>query len=305
MLAWSIRARAWRSASKRAITCRESMPALMSLSATSRLTGPSCWAIQTVPMPPSPIGSSSLYAPITVPRRSVTGVSTAKAGRWPCSKKLPSWACSPSRGTMRRRSSWSRAQAASRKASRSAASCNWRAAVKMSRSFMAGTPGGGALHIWRAPPPGVPAMNERDIFTAARQLQDAAERDAFLDAACARDQELRRRIVPLLGEQAQLGSFLEHGHRPAFAVDTPVTERRGTVIGAYKLLEPIGEGGMGTVWMAQQEGPVRRLVALKLIKAGMDSRQVIARFEAERQALALMDHANIARGLDGRPTGAG
>src|SRR5262245_30550544 len=71
----------------------------------------------------------------------------------------------------------------------------------------------------------------------------------------------------------------------------------GTVIGAYKLLEQIGEGGMGTVWMAQQTEPVKRLVAVKLIKAGMDSRQVIARFEAERQALALMDHPNIARVL--------
>src|SRR6185295_5595677 len=79
----------------------------------------------------------------------------------------------------------------------------------------------------------------------------------------------------------------------------------GTVIGHYKLLEGIGEGGMGTVWMAQQTAPVRRLVAVKLIKAGMDSRQVIARFEAERQALALMDHPHIARVFDGGATPAG
>src|SRR5262249_48737554 len=85
----------------------------------------------------------------------------------------------------------------------------------------------------------------------------------------------------------------------------PSAEQPGTVIGPYKLLEQIGEGGMGTVWKAQQTEPVKRLVAIKLIKAGMDSRQVIARFEAERQALALMDHANIARVLDAGTTSAG
>ena len=88
-------------------------------------------------------------------------------------------------------------------------------------------------------------------------------------------------------------------------IDQPTTESPGTVIGPYKLIEPIGEGGMGSVWMAQQTEPVKRLVAVKLIKAGMDSRQVIARFEAERQALALMDHPNIARVLDGGTTGGG
>src|SRR5262249_40518660 len=82
-------------------------------------------------------------------------------------------------------------------------------------------------------------------------------------------------------------------------------ERPGAVLGTYKLLEALGEGGMGTVWMAQQQEPVRRLVAAKLIKAGMDSGQVIARFEAERQALALMDHPNIARVLDAGTTSAG
>jgi tetratricopeptide (TPR) repeat protein/serine/threonine protein kinase len=87
--------------------------------------------------------------------------------------------------------------------------------------------------------------------------------------------------------------------------DQPTTESSGSVIGPYKLVEQIGEGGMGSVWMSQQTEPVKRLVAVKLIKAGMDSRQVIARFEAERQALALMDHSNIARVLDGGTTGAG
>src|SRR5439155_14803771 len=89
---------------------------------------------------------------------------------------------------------------------------------------------------------------------------------------------------------------------PGATVDEPQQECPGTVLGPYKLIEPIGEGGMGTVWLAQQQEPVKRLVAVKLIKAGMDSRQVIARFEAERQALALMDHPNIARVLDGGTT---
>ncbi len=85
-------------------------------------------------------------------------------------------------------------------------------------------------------------------------------------------------------------------------IDRPTAESPDTVIGPYKLIEQIGEGGMGNVWMAQQTEPVKRLVAVKLIKAGMDSRQVVARFEAERQALALMDHPNIARVLDGGTT---
>jgi WD40 repeat protein/serine/threonine protein kinase len=148
-------------------------------------------------------------------------------------------------------------------------------------------------------------MNEREIFTAARQLPDAAERDAFLDQVCAGDQELRRRIVTLLEEQAQLGSFLEHNNPPASTMDVPHHELPGTVIGPYKLLQQIGEGGMGVVWMAEQTQPVQRKVALKIIKAGMDTRQVIARFEAERQALALMDHPNIAKVLDAGATDTG
>src|SRR5262249_24613736 len=88
-------------------------------------------------------------------------------------------------------------------------------------------------------------------------------------------------------------------------IDEPLSEPPGAVIGPYKLLEQIGEGGMGTVWMAQQTEPVKRVVALKLIKAGMDSKQFIARFEAERQALALMDHPNIARVLDGGTSSTG
>src|SRR5215213_3464019 len=145
------------------------------------------------------------------------------------------------------------------------------------------------------------------IFFAALEKGSPRERAAYLDGACAGDAALRRRVEKMLAAQSRAHSFLE---QPAAALGAtvdlpPVAEGSGTVIGPYKLVEPIGEGGMGTVWMAQQTEPVKRVVAVKLIKAGMDSRQVIARFEAERQALALMDHPNIARVLDAGTTGAG
>jgi tetratricopeptide (TPR) repeat protein/serine/threonine protein kinase len=132
-----------------------------------------------------------------------------------------------------------------------------------------------------------------------------AERAAFLDHACEGNRELRQEVERLLAVHPHAEGFLG---RPALhdtAAYGPLREASGTVIDEYKLLEQIGEGGMGTVWMAQQTEPVKRLVALKLIKAGMDSKQVIARFEAERQALALMDHANIARVLDAGTTSTG
>src|SRR5262249_13475029 len=141
----------------------------------------------------------------------------------------------------------------------------------------------------------------REVFLAAIKLP-AEEREAYLREACGDDQDLHRRVSALLQAQAEIGSFNE---APAHTVDRPITESPGGVVGPYKLLEAIGEGGMGTVWMAQQTEPVKRLVALKLVKAGMDSEQVIARFEAERQALALMDHPNIAKVLDGGTTNTG
>jgi eukaryotic-like serine/threonine-protein kinase len=155
-------------------------------------------------------------------------------------------------------------------------------------------------------PRGAPDVNEQTLFAEALERVDPQERAAFLDQACQGDPALRARIERLLAQHEHAGGFLESSPVPrAATIDEPATERPGTVIGPYKLLERIGEGGMGTVWMAQQTEPVKRLVAVKLIKAGMDSRQVIARFEAERQALALMDHANIARVLDAGTTGAG
>jgi len=144
-----------------------------------------------------------------------------------------------------------------------------------------------------------------DVFCAAVELSLPAERAAYLDQVCGDDLETRRRVERLLQAQSEAGSFL--AARPAVAAattDSPA-EALGTIIGPYKLLQQIGEGGMGTVFMAEQTEPVQRKVALKLIKSGMDSQQVIARFEAERQALALMDHPNIARVLDAGATASG
>src|SRR5262249_42733122 len=138
-------------------------------------------------------------------------------------------------------------------------------------------------------------MIEEELFHRALEKPTPAEQLAFLDQACADQPELRQRMERLLRSHRHEDSFLQ----APVTTDETLVEKSGMVIGPYKLVEQIGEGGMGTVWMAQQTEPVRRLVAVKLIKAGMDSRQVIARFEAERQALALMDHPNIARVLDG------
>ena len=148
-----------------------------------------------------------------------------------------------------------------------------------------------------------------DVFLAALEKGTPEERAAFLDAACKDDPDLRRRVERLLEAHPKAGGFLERPARPAgeeTAAYLPTGEQAGTVIaGRYKLLEQIGEGGMGTVWVAEQTQPVRRKVALKLIKAGMDSKTVLSRFEAERQALALMDHPNIAKVLDGGTTANG
>jgi serine/threonine protein kinase/tetratricopeptide (TPR) repeat protein len=149
-------------------------------------------------------------------------------------------------------------------------------------------------------------MQEQSLFIAALEIDDPAERAAFLDRACASDPALRQRIERLLERHQESGSFLDSpGPELETTINEPGRERPGTVVGPYKLLEQIGEGGMGLVFVAEQSHPVRRQVALKLVKPGMDTRQVLARFEQERQALALMDHPNIAKVLDGGDTDSG
>ncbi len=144
------------------------------------------------------------------------------------------------------------------------------------------------------------------IFFSALEKSTPEERAAYLDAACGEDAGLRHRVERLLEAHPMAGDFLEPPASPPgepTAAYVSGREETGMVIaGRYKLVEQIGEGGMGTVWVAQQTEPVKRVVAVKLIKAGMDSKAVLARFEAERQALALMDHPNIARVLDGGAT---
>ncbi len=151
---------------------------------------------------------------------------------------------------------------------------------------------------------------ELEVFSAARQLPPG-ERAGFLDSSCAGDPDLRRRVEELLQTGRQAASFLE---RPASELLNPgefvrhaaaPAEKIGDRIGRYELIEQIGTGGCGVVYKARQEEPVRRYVALKIIKLGMDTRSVIARFEAERQALALMDHPNIAKVLDAGATDTG
>ncbi len=146
----------------------------------------------------------------------------------------------------------------------------------------------------------------REIFFAI-VAQPSAQWEALLNEACGDDADLRQQVAVLLKAHAESEGILDRN--PAGPTQTgvygPSNERPGMLIGPYKLLQQIGEGGMGTVFMAEQIQPVQRKVALKVIKAGMDSRQVIARFEAERQALAMMDHTNIARVLDAGTTESG
>ena len=145
-----------------------------------------------------------------------------------------------------------------------------------------------------------------DLFLAARELSSPASVAAYLDEACRDEPALRQRVEQLLRAAAEVGGFLEGNSTEAGTVELhPVTESAGDAIGPYKLLQQIGEGGMGTVYMAEQTAPIERRVALKIVKPGMDTRKVIARFEAERQALAMMDHPNIARALEAGMTDSG
>jgi len=158
-----------------------------------------------------------------------------------------------------------------------------------------------------------PPPSADDLFAAAIMLTDLSARSTYLERACAGNLALRQEVESLLAAAERAGTFLESpalGAAELFraaqdAVGTGLTEKAGSRIGGYKLLEQIGEGGFGVVWMAEQEESVRRRVALKIIKLGMDTREVVARFEAERQALAMMDHPNIASVFDGGATDTG
>ena len=150
------------------------------------------------------------------------------------------------------------------------------------------------------------SLDEKSIFNVARQIETRDARSEYLNQVCGSDPEIFARVVALLEIHDREQTFLEsplEALRPC--MDQPVSEIPGTRFGPYKVRELLGEGGMGNVYVAEQEEPVRRKVALKIIKPGMDSRQVIARFEAERHVLALMDHPHIARVLDAGTTEAG
>jgi hypothetical protein len=165
----------------------------------------------------------------------------------------------------------------------------------------------------------ISAQREMMIFNEALEIADPTQRRAFLDEACAGDPELRASIDDLLAAQANAEQFFPDASSliPLTDAADAVTpgeqdgghsisaEKPGAIFGRYKVIEIIGEGGCGTVYLAEQEQPVRRRVALKVIKLGMDTRSVIARFEAERQALAIMDHPNIARVFDAGATETG
>ena len=148
---------------------------------------------------------------------------------------------------------------------------------------------------------------EEAIFTAARQIANDAARCEYLQRACGDDCALRNRVSALLRILTEDTDFLESPFvaSEATAALMAPTEGVGTVLGPYRLLEQIGVGGMGLVFLAEQQLPVRRLVAIKIIKPGLDTREVVGRFEVERQALSMMDHPNIARMLDTGTTNTG
>src|SRR5262245_4532959 len=146
----------------------------------------------------------------------------------------------------------------------------------------------------------------RELFLHAVGKLPPKQSDAYVAEACGGDAELAQQVGRFLQVHREAGSFLE-SPAPALVAttDRACREGPGTVIGPYKLLEQIGEGGFGLVFLAEQTEPVRRKVALKVLKLGMDTPQVVARFEAERQALAIMDHTNIAKVFDGGATPSG
>ncbi|MEM1069794.1 MAG: protein kinase, partial [Planctomycetota bacterium] len=157
-------------------------------------------------------------------------------------------------------------------------------------------------------------MNEVEIFSNAIRIEDSQERNAYLGKECGEDSELRQRLERLIADHFSPNSMFPQPGESESTLLSPAEQETsewdnssfvGRQIGPYKLLQKIGEGGMGVVFMAEQIKPVKRRVALKLVKPGMDSKRVLARFEAERQALALMDHPNIAKVLDAGTTTGG
>jgi serine/threonine protein kinase len=151
----------------------------------------------------------------------------------------------------------------------------------------------------------IDSQQVRSLFLDAVENHTPDQWGAFLDDACGANRVLRGRVEVLLRAHTNSNRLLDHPtHGLVADRSEPSPEHPGTIVGSYKLMEQIGEGGFGIVFRAEQQQPVRREVAIKILKPGMDSRQVVARFEAERQALALMDHPNIARVLDGGQTGA-
>src|SRR5216684_2075951 len=149
----------------------------------------------------------------------------------------------------------------------------------------------------------MPKKRLKELFSQALERKSPAELENFLAEACKDQPGLKEQVDSLLRAHEQAGDFLGQTMQLPPTVFDP--EPTGTLIGRYKLLEKIGEGGFGVVYVAEQREPVKRKVALKIIKLGMDTRQVVARFEAERQALALMDHPNIAKVLDAGATETG
>src|SRR5262245_51777448 len=151
-------------------------------------------------------------------------------------------------------------------------------------------------------------VSVKTIFDQALEIADPLARLAYLDDACVGAPDIRERVDALLHAYNDAGSFLQPPPDPARSGsredDTAAhaDEAGHVLVGRYKLIQQIGEGGMGQVWMAEQQEPVKRLVALNVIKPGMDSAQVLARFEQERQAVALMDHPNIAKVVAAGPT---
>lgn len=151
-------------------------------------------------------------------------------------------------------------------------------------------------------------VSEEDIFKVACEITSKAARDVYLQQICGKDDALRERLMALLrADEEQAATLDRPAVPPPVTIDAPSDQRATieSVIGPYKILQEIGEGGMGVVYMAEQTKPVKRRIALKIIKPGMDSAQVVARFEAERQALAMMDHPNIAKVLDAGATESG